>query len=214
MSTRAYVQSLIERRRQSFPLASPQASVSQSLDAAQNELNELRSKIAGNDEELQMPDFKPNSQKTKNFWKRLEFGYNLQSQRSGSKLPSRTTVGFNLGYKLNDRSVIGLGIAYVAGLGNGWKHIRLTHEGVGVRSYADVKLKGSLWISGGFEMNHMQAFARLASVNDWQRSALMGVTKKLKLNAKKQSTIQILYDFNYKKNNTGPIQFRIGQIIK
>ena len=127
---------------------------------------------------MEMPDFKPNSQKTKKFFDRIEYGMNIQSQRARYYFPAMSDIAITAGYKLNDKSVIGLGISYKVGLGRGWDKMKITHEGVGLRSYADIKAKGSFWLTAGYEMNYLQSFNKienLKSLSAWRRSALAGV---------------------------------------
>jgi len=66
-------------------------------------------------------DFTPNSQRSKPFWKRLEATTDLQFGKSVNYLPVTANIGANLGYRLNDRSSIGIGMSYMLGLGNGWQ---------------------------------------------------------------------------------------------
>ena len=98
-------------------------------------------------------------------------------------------------------------------MGNGLKDIRFSHQGVGLRTYIDIRIKGSFWISGGYEKNYMQAFSRFSQINDWQKTALLGITKKLKLNKQKETKIQLLYDFFNRTNGQQPLQFRYGQLF-
>lgn len=182
-------------------------------------LNDMKSKLnewGDGDGELPMPDFKPNQQKTKKLLKRLEFGLNVQSQRSSNILPSTTDVGLQAGYKLNDKSVIGVGIAYKMGWGKNLSEIRITHEGVGLRSFADVKLKKSIWITGAFEYNYQQAIRSVEQLKDltaWQKSAMLGISKKYRIgNAGRQGKLQLLWDFlSYSQvPRTPAIKFRLG----
>ena len=123
--------------------------------------------------DAEMPEgFKPNDQKTKSFLKRLEYGTNIQSQKASYFFPTTSDFGLSVGYKLNDKSIIGIGASYKLGLGKGWNDIKLSSEGIGLRSFIDWKVKGSFWISGGYEQNYRSAFknfSQLQSVNDWQR---------------------------------------------
>jgi hypothetical protein len=101
--------------------------------------------------------FKPNAQKTKSFLKRLEYGFNIQSQRPNNLLPVTSSLAATVGYKLNDRNSIGIGASYNMGWGNGFNNIALTTQGAGLRSYIDTKIKGGFSITGGYEKNYMPA---------------------------------------------------------
>ena len=164
-----------------------------------------------------VPDFKVNKMKTKPFLDRIEFGTNFQSQRSNSFLPATSDLGFSVGYKLDEKNVIGLGGSYKLGWGQGIQHIRFSHEGVGLRSFADWSLKGNLFLTGGYEMNYRSAFNRVAELkelNVWQQSGLVGLSKLIVLKSKlfKKTKVQLLFDFlSYQQiPKTQPLIFRIG----
>ncbi len=217
LQTRSSVQSLIQERIASGGAAA-QAQIQQNLAAAHAELNKLKDKInefggsGGADPE--MPNFKPNSQKAKSFLKRLEYTADVQFSKTNNLLPSAANVGVGLGYKLNDKSVVGIGISYKMGMGS-IQHISITHQGIGFRSYADYKIKGSFFISGGYEMNYNAAFKTIEQLKDyeaWQRSALIGLSKKYKISKKVKGEMKLLYDLlaNQHIPVTLPIVFRVG----
>lgn len=194
--------------------------VQQQLQAAKKEMNRLKegAKKAGvmsGGKDMDMPGFKPNTQRTKSFLKRLEYGFNIQTQRSNYFLPSTSDIGLSLGYKLNDQMVIGMGMSYKLGFGRPWNDISLTHEGVGLRSYTDMRIKGSWWISGGYELNYLQRFSKLDvlySLDAWQQSGLVGLTKKIKAGKGREAKMQLLWDFlSYRQvPKPEPLRFRIG----
>ena len=190
------------------------------MQAAQGQLSQLKDKmsklgIGGGSSDMTMPDFKPNSQHTKSFLQRIEYGVNVQSERAHSVVPTTSDIAFTAGYKINDKSVIGVGASYKMGWGSGGiKHIKLTSEGIGLRSYIDIKAKGSFWLTGGYEMNYMQSFSKYEQLKDlsvWQRSGLIGVTKKYKV-GKKENKMQVLWDFlSYQQvPRTPALKFRVG----
>ena len=81
--------------------------------------------------------------------------------------------------------------------------IRITHEGLGLRSFIDWKLKKQFFVSGGFEMNYSTVFTNIRSLQsntEWQKSGLIGLTKKIKLKTKyvKGTNFQLLYDVLHK----------------
>lgn len=126
--------------------------------------------------------------------KRLEFGWNLQSRNRVQGFPATNDLGLSLGYKLNPKSVVGIGGAYKFGLGS-WDKIRLTHEGVALRTFVDWKIKGNWWVSGGYELNYWQRIDNLSQYKKlaWQKSGLLGVTKKIKT-VKREMKFQALVD--------------------
>ncbi len=192
-----------------------------SMQDVQSQLQQLKNKIdgSGGSSDDEMPNFKPNEQKTKSFMQRLEYGTNLQKQKSTVFFPATTDIGLSVGYKINNKSVIGIGASYKMGLGNGWRDIRISHQGVGLRSYVDIKVKGNLWISSGFEMNYRSAFKsidQLKDLNDWHQSGLIGLSKKYQVSRKIKGKMQLLWDFmSYQQTpRTQSIIFRIGYSLK
>ena len=200
----------------------------QNVRGAQSEINALKDKAAqyssgeyGNrgSTDMEVPDFKPNSQKSKSFLKRLEWGTNLQTQRGSYLFPITSDIGLSLGYKLNDKSSLGVGTSYKLGWGSGWDNLRITHQGVSLRSFIDYRLKGSLFISGGYEQNYRSAIHSMQQLKDqsaWQSSGLVGVSKKYKVSKKVKGSMQLLWDFlSYQQiPKTQAILFRIGYSLK
>lgn len=191
----------------------------QQLQGAKEQLSILKEKIneiGGNSNtDVEMPDFKPNSQKTRSWKQRLEFGSNLQTVKSNKFFPSTTDIGLSLGYKLNDKSVIGLGGSYRAGWGKDIRHIAITHQGVSIRSFVDYKIKESIWLSGGAELNYRSQFRSFKILDDfsaWQKSALVGISKKYQVSKKIKGNAQLLYDAMWKQQTprTQPVVFRLG----
>ena len=198
----------------------------QNVQAAQGQLNELKSRVyslspsfGGGQGEADMPDFKPNNQKTKGFLQRLELGTNIQSQKARMFFPVTSDIGLSVGYKLNDKSIIGIGASYKVGWGRNWDNINITHQGVGLRSFIDYNLKGSLFISGGYEQNYRSEFNsidQLKGYSAWQISGLVGLGKKYQISKKLKGEMKLLWDFmSYEQvPRTQAVVFRIGYNFK
>ncbi len=194
--------------------------IRQNMQSAQSALNDLKSKISqagGGSSDKEMPDFKPNNQKTKTFLQRLEYGVSIQTQKTNYLFPVTSDFGLSLGYKLNDKGVIGVGASYKMGWGTDWQNIAITSQGVGLKSFLDWKLKGSFHLAGGYEMNYQSAFNRidqLKTLNAWQQSGLAGISKVISLKTKffKRTNMQLLWDFlSYRQlPRTQPFLFRVG----
>ncbi len=179
------------------------------LQRLKNTANELQANGS-----FDMPDFRPNTQKTKSIWKRIETGINIQSTKSSFFLPVTTDIALSMGYKLTSEMTAGIGGSYKVGWGKDIRHISLTHEGIGLRSFYEFKLKRRLWLSGGWEMNYLSAFHHfdeLKNMPAWQHSALIGVSKKYKIK-KYNGEINLLYDLLWNKHIPAgqPIIFRTG----
>ncbi|MDP1764965.1 MAG: hypothetical protein Q8L07_13875 [Sediminibacterium sp.] len=216
LQTRASIQQQLSQRLAGGG-ANPQQYLQQQVRQAQSELNKLKDKVnqlGGSSSEMVMPEFKPNNQKSKSFGKRMEYGLNIQSQRTNAFLPTTSDIALTAGYKLNDKSTMGIGMGYKLGWGKNIRNIHLTSQGVSLRSYLDIKLKGSIWISGGYEKNYQHEFTKLdqlKDVNAWQQSGLVGLTKKYKV-GKKSGNLQLLWDFlSYSQvPGTQALKFRMG----
>jgi hypothetical protein len=194
--------------------------VRQQIQAGQAELGILKDKILKyGSADAEIPSFKPNSEKTKSIFKRLEYGANIQFGKANNFLPTGSDIALSLGYKLNTNGSLGIGAAYKLGLGKGWNNIKLTNEGVGLRSYIDWKLKGKIYISGGYEQNYNRSFRtidQLKDYNAWQSSGLIGLSKKLQLKGSKNMKTAILYDFLNRNHVpvTQPFIFRTSFNLK
>ncbi|MBO9200790.1 MULTISPECIES: hypothetical protein [Niastella] len=208
------------------------AMVQQNVQSAQGQINALRDKlnsVGGGKGDLEMPDFKPNAQKTKSFLKRLEYGTNIQSAQANTFFPTTTDLALSVGYKISDKNIIGVGASYKVGWGKDVRHIAITQQGMGLRSFLDVKLKGSFYASGGLEYNY-QPIALSDTLTSstgggmigngkgepaaWTKSGLIGLTKIVSLKSKtfKKTRLQLLWDFlSYQQRpQTAAFKFRVG----
>lgn len=203
-----------------------QQMVQQNIESAQSHINQLKARVTqyspnGGSSDDDIPDFKPNRQKTKPFWQRIELGVNFQNTRSNNLLPAISNIGFSVGYRLNDKSVLGIGVAYKMGWGRDIQHIKITHQGVGLRTFIDWNLKGSFYLSGGYEMNYNNTFKNIEQLKHsdiWQQSGLVGVSKIVSLNSRlfKKTKVQLMWDLlSYRQiPRAQPIIFRVGYSLK
>jgi hypothetical protein len=194
--------------------------VQQNIQSAQADLSTLRTRMAqyGERGDGDMPDFKPSTVRTKTFWNRLEYGTNVQTQKSTNFFPVATDIGLSIGYRISDNSVAGIGSSFKMGWGQNIRNIKISAEGLSLRSYIDVKLKGSFFVSGGYEQNYRARFYNVQQLrnqpNNWSNSGLVGISKVVSLKTKlfKKTKVQLLWDFlRYRNRQTEqPIKFRVG----
>lgn len=224
LQTRAQVSNLIQ---QQIAAGGPNAQqqLQQNLQTAQSQLSSLKNKMnqlgKSNSDDPMPEGFKPNNQKTKSFWNRVELGTNVQSQKANGYFPVTSDIGLSAAYKLNDQSIIGIGGAYKLGLGRNIRNINISHQGAGIRSFIDWKIKGSFWVSGGYEMNYRSEFQNvdeLRNLDAWQQSGLIGLSKVVSLKTKffKKTKLQLLWDMlSYQQvPRTQPVLFRVGYSFK
>lgn len=210
----AVMQELVNRMGST---ATAQQAINQGMQQGQAELASLQNRLMNaleGGESTELPGFTPNPQKSKTFLQRIELGSNIQSTPSTRFLPVSTDIGLSVGYKLNRKSLMGVGMSYRMGWGQDIRHLQLTHEGVGLRTFVDIRVQKSWWITGGGEWNYRQKFNNLSvlkTVDHWQRSVLLGVQKKQKV-GKRTSTASILYDalWNRHSPQSQPVLFRVG----
>jgi len=186
----------------------------QAMDA-QGRLSQLGGGGSASNGNATMPDYTPNSQRTKTFFKRIFSFYSFQTESATPALPAIANIGAGVGYKLSDKMQFGFGAAYRLGMGRSLNDISFSSQGVSLRSFLNMKFKGSLWISGGYEGDYLQAFSKLRDLKIeslWQKSALLGLMKKYKI-GKKEADITLLYDFlaATHKATAQPLVFRIGR---
>ncbi len=200
--------------------AGGQAALQANLQSAQSQMDGYKdklSKLGAGSGDIDMPDFKPNNQKTKSFWRRLEYGTNFQTTRNNYYFPTVSDFGLSVGYKLTDRSTIGLGASYKLGWGNGIQHIAFSSQGAGLRSFLEVKIKGSFSFSGGYELNRTLPFStyqQLRNWDTWTKSGLVGLTKTVSMKSRvfKKTKVQLMWDFlSYQQvPRTQAVVFRLG----
>jgi hypothetical protein len=205
--------------------------ISQQVQAAQSQLDQFKQKLnalGGGSGDIDMPDFKPNSQKTRTLFQRLEYSANMESTKSSYFFPSTTDISLMVGYRIDDKKTAGLGLGGKIGWGKDIRHIVVTGEGLNFRSFIDIQIpspfggsrKGanSFYATGGFEYNFQKPFSevqQLYRVNDWTKSGLLGITKIVSLKSKvfKKTKLQLLWDwlsYSEKPGTQQPVKFRVG----
>jgi hypothetical protein len=232
-------QSVAQNLQQRFEteIGDAQQIIQEKLQAANSELNILKEKAnrvkdgIGGDNLAIVQDDEKDKQPVKANEKKLEISFNLQTgTKAAYNFPVSNDLGLSIGYKFNDNIETGIGMSYKFGLGTSWKRIKFSHDGIGLRSYIDLKISPSqngirvlfsnLWLSGGYEQNYWQTFKDFPELKQvaWQASGLIGISKRIQVSSKffKYAKMQVLWDFlSYKQVPVSqPIIFRIGYAIK
>jgi hypothetical protein len=199
------------------------AALQSSLQSAHQQLDNFKDKLSSlgsGSGSMDMPDFKPQNQKTKSFMKRLELGIDLQTTRANGWFPSTTCFGLSVGYKISNKTTVSVGGSYNVGWGTSIQHIHFTSQGVGIRSSIDVLIRKKISITGGFEENYTNAFTSLSQLQTtsmWQRSGLFGLSKMVSLPGKvvKKTKVSLLWDFLSYSNRpkTQALIFRVGYVF-
>jgi len=213
LQTRTLVEAMLQQRIGNTPDA--RQALSQQMDAAKEKFAELKKNFPDLDNAAEMPDFKPSSLKSKRIWQRLEWGSNIQFQKSSYYFPTTSDFAGQVAYKFHKNGSAGMGLTYKLGLGQDWSHIRFPHGGFGIRSFVDWRLKSTFFISGGYEANRFiirSESTSFANWNGWQNSALLGISKKYKISSRLKGNVMVLYDFLAPRQlpRTDNIKVRIG----
>lgn len=211
LQTRYAVQQLISTR------TGPNSSqfVQTQLRSVNEQLNALRQPLhlpAINKRSKEL-GFVPNSQKTKSFKDRLEKGFSIDFGKVKNFFPTSANVSVSLGYKINDRSLIGIGTSYKVSLGGGYNDVRFISKGYSFRSFIDWKIQGSFYVYGGYEKIYLPISQPYTDhPSRWHESGLIGLNKKYNVNKWLRGNMQLLYDFLYHKSIPvrEPFVFRIG----
>lgn len=216
LQTRDRVQAAMQQQMGNMSAGGAQTA-QQNIGDGQSALTDLRSKLNSGSTDLAMPAGQGNNQHTKSLWKRIQYGFDMQSSKSNLYYPNQTIFTVTAGYKLTEVNTVGIGIGYTVGWGKDIQHISVTNQGIGFRSFADIKIKGSFYGSGGFEYNYaypFQSFSQMSNSGLWQRSGLIGITKMVSIRSHlvKKTKLQLLWNFlsYYQTPKTQPIVFRVG----
>ncbi|HET7117787.1 MAG TPA: hypothetical protein VFI29_14935, partial [Hanamia sp.] len=220
LPSRDQVMTLLQNRIIPNGGPNPSSFIQQKIQSAQGVVDKFRDKLTsmGNNSgaDIDMPNFHPNNQKTKSFLKRLQLGTDLQTVHGSYYFPATTDFGLSLAYKIDSKNDVGLGVSAKIGWGQGFNHINLTGQGIGIRSFTDINIKKNFYATGGFEYNYQQPFnpGHLTQLKGWQESGLLGLSKKISLGNKflKSMKTQLLWDFlSYEQTpRAQPLKFRIG----
>ena len=164
----------------------------------------------GRSEDIGETDSRINSQRAKSFFRRIEVGGNLQSSRGTNFIPAATDFGLSLAYRASSTSLVGVGGAYKMGWGSGVRDIFLSQEGIGLRTFFEMRAKGSFWLGGRCE------WLRLSSLGIWQQNVMAGLSRKYQVGRKLAGQAQLLYDFLHGRNRptTPALVFRVGYNLK
>lgn len=167
-----------------------------------------------------LADYQDPGYKGLSFSQRFFFQANFQSSAGNRWLPSYTSFSIGSGYKINPKAQLSAEIVWRMGWGQPIKNIHITHQGFGLRSFLDWKVKGNWWITGSFEKNYYPLYQQIAvfsNDNGWRNSALMGISKTIPIKSKrlKKYKVQLLYDFSAFSTvpYTSPWKYRMGYIF-
>jgi hypothetical protein len=196
------------------------STIQQSLQSAQQDISKLQNKLSalgGGSGDMDMPNFKPNQQKTKTFLKRIQYGIDIQTVQASNFFPTTTDLGLTIAYLIGNKNAIGLRGSYKIGWGQSFRNINFSSQGASIGSYLDIQMKKNFFLSAGYEINYQQpisSFGQISGLSDWTQSGLFGVSKIVSLKTKffKQAKVSVLWDFlsYYQIPPSQAFVFRVG----
>jgi hypothetical protein len=221
IQTKAQVQALIQN--QAGGGTNAVQAFGQQINSAKAKLDQFKdklTKLGANGGDVDMPNFRYNPNRTKSFLRFLEYGTTIQNSRATNYFPGTTDLSLQIGYKATAKITAGLGLGGKIGWGKDIQHIKLSAEGFSLRSFFDMQLKKTFYLSGGLEFNHQkpfEAWKNLYQANDWTTSGLVGLSKIISIKSKlfKKTKVQLLADLLsfQQKPRTQPLKFRVGYIF-
>lgn len=179
--------------------------------------------------DLNAPSFKVNPMRGKPLWHRIEKQYNWNTTRAsfdGSK-PAILNLSVMAGFKHTPKLTYGVGFVSSIGLGQNWNNVKISFEGLGLRTFTEWQWEYGIGAYAGYELlfrqgiinSHNNAtsepqYMESARSNErYQQSVLIGLTKRYQVNDKWSGAIQVLYDVWWKeKGLRSPIQLRFATI--
>jgi hypothetical protein len=188
------------------------------INAAQAALGSLRNKLAGLGNGADMPQsFTPSTVKTLPFRRRIIYAFDMTTSKANALIPAYTDFGFSAGYRALDKLTFFAGGSYKLGWGMDLRHIRLSSQGVGIRSGLEATIKKRYFISGSAETNYLSAFTNIKELKNysaWTMAALTGIGRTVPIKTKffKATKVSVLYNWLHAKTlpQAAPFSVRAG----
>lgn len=210
LQSRTYIDNRIQQSIGADPAA--QQAFSNQMEQSISLIDQVKNKLPASGSVADLDEQRLNPLHTKTFWQRLQYGANVQSQRSYSLMPVMTDFAFQVIYRFNPKLDAGIGLAYKMGWGNSLSHLTLSHEGIGMRAVSNYKIKGRFLATAGLEYNHFSRFENINALknwNGWTRSTLTGIKIMLRENGRPKASMIILYDFEARRTVPASSAFKI-----
>jgi hypothetical protein len=212
LQTRSMVERELQQRLQQAGTDGRQQ-LQEQMGQARQQLQQLKDKLPGGSSNAEMPDFQPNDMKSQTFLRRLELGANVQFNKANGLFPTTSDIAGQVAYKFSKKGSAGIGMSFNLGWGTDIRKIHFTAQGLGLRSFVDMKLKGKIYINGGIEANYNKTIPNIPALwymNGWTRSALLGIERKYQITSKVKGDVMLLFDFLYREKDGDPVVFRTG----
>ncbi len=162
-----------------------------------------------------LPEFKINPLKTKPFFERVKFGFDLHFSPGTLFVPVSGEFGVHAGYQISQRTIAGGTSFYRVGFGDGVRNIVWSHEGLSYGTYAEHNLKRIIFAYITFERKYYYDVSyRNESLDKstWKNSLMAGFKLKTQNKKKRSYCVSLLYDFMHELQIpfTPALTYRVG----
>lgn len=165
--------------------------------------------------------WKPNPLKGKRFRDRLIYGSSLQPLRGNGILPSRVDLSGQIGYQVISKMSLSIAIAHSVLIPIEKLFVKekpmesLASRSYDIRAICDWQIRKNFYFQGSYEIKSIfQNYNRLNSPfsnnNSNYPTFLFGLKLKTPLGKRSNQTIELLYDFFHKKNQSQAVVIRFG----
>lgn len=169
-------------------------------------------------------NWKPNPLKTKRLSDRLIYGGNIQIDAKNRFFPSSLNCAGNIVFQYSRNGNIGIGGSIVYGLygslfrSENMERINMSTNGWAIRSSIDYRIRGSIYVLGGYEQNYRDKKIlsanhsnELALNKEMLPSLIIGFKIRYPVKNKRSTpTTEIAYDFMHRHTGQSAIVFRTG----
>jgi hypothetical protein len=165
--------------------------------------------------------WKPNPLKGKRLRDRLIYGSSLQPLRGNGILPSRVDLSGQIGYQVISKMSLSIGIAHSVLIPVEKLFVKeksmgsLASRSYDIRAICDWQIRQNFYFQGSYEIKSIfQNYNRLNSPfsndNSNYPTFLFGLKLKTPLGKRSNQTIELLYDYFHRKNQSQAIVIRFG----
>lgn len=187
-------------------------------------VTQLKNEFRNNINELKTKGFKINPMRCLPFGQRWEKSFLWQMNRAHHTQPAQINLSAQVGYKQTERLTYNYLLGGGLGLGQDWRHIHFTFEGLHTGLNVDWKWILGLSAQGGYEMRikkYQKQYQEillgnlepqlLSEIKYLAHTAYAGLMKTYKINSKYKGTMLIAYDFLWNnQNKQSPLIIKFG----
>lgn len=163
-------------------------------------------------------EWKKNPLKFKRFRDRMIYGLSFQANPRTSLFPVSGVVNGQLGFQVTTNINVGVGGSYLVGfdkhrVSSSEINQPFTTSGYSIRSTANHRLKGPVYLQGNFELTKQNPVSVIHVRREdvpLNRAFLIGLKVKTSKGKRQQQTIEVYYDFMHNQTKQPAFVLRLG----